>query len=240
MAKMGEKRQLKRFAMTKAVDIPIKSHTWTTKSGPGPHPADLAIPLRILIRDIINLARNAKESDSIIYEGKVAVDGRIRRNPKFSVGIMDVITISDIGKNYRVLIDDHRRLNLVEIAEDESKIKLCKVIGKKTVRGNKIQLNLHDGRNLIGDFREFRKGDVLQISLENSQILRRLTMKESAFALIVGGKNTGKTGKIVEIKKIGGSGSNVVLECNGEKVETQGKYVFVVGEESPLIKLLGE
>ena len=33
------------------------------------------------------------------------VDGRVRKDPKFPLGLMDVFSIPRIKKNYRVLID---------------------------------------------------------------------------------------------------------------------------------------
>jgi small subunit ribosomal protein S4e len=40
-------------------------------------------------------------------------------------------------------------LSFIEIPENEKKLKICKIIDKKTLRGNKNQLNLSDGRNIL-------------------------------------------------------------------------------------------
>ena len=238
MARMGERKQLKRHALPKALRLPVKASTWVTKCDPGPHSTQQAMPLRILVRDFLKLARNSKEADHLIHTGEILVDGKARKNPKFPVGLMDVVSIPKLGKNYRILVDRHGRLRLVEIPEEEAKIKLCMVIGKRTVRGGKIQLNLHDGRNLVGDLKEIERGDVVQISVESSQLLGHLKMREGMLALIVRGKNPGILGRITEIRKTGNR-TTVVLEADGSRVETPSEYAFVVGSESPLITLPG-
>jgi len=235
---MGARKQLKRYAMPKTLKLPIKEAAWVTKSDPGPHSADRAIPLRVLVRDYLGLARNAKEADRVVAMGEVVVDGRIRKNPKFPVGLMDVIHIPKLGKYYRILVDSHGRLDLVEIGVEEAKYKLCQVIGKQVVRGGKIQLNLHDGRNVVGDFREVKRRDVVQLSLEDGSVLKHLKLAEGNLGLIVRGKNPGIVGKIVGIRK-SGKHTTVILESDGARVEAPSEYAFVVGEDSPLITLLG-
>ena len=52
-------------------------------------------------------------------------------------------------------------------------------------------------------------------------------------------KNIGRVGRIVDIKRgMGRSRSIVTLERkNGEKVQTSLDYIFVIGDEEPLISL---
>jgi small subunit ribosomal protein S4e len=234
---MGGRKQLKRYAMPKAMGLPVKAGTWVTKPGPGPHPARRALPLRVLVRDVLKLARNSKEADFIIHGGKVKVDGRVRKDPAFPVGLMDVVAFPESEKTYRVSMNQHGRLVLVEIPAEESGTKLCRVTGKQVVRGGRIQLSLHDGRNVVGDFKEFKVGDVVYLSLEDSQVLQRLPLEERALALIMGGRNTGRTGRIVELRKSGQGEMSVVLESKGERLETSTKYTFVLGKEKPPITL---
>jgi len=49
-------------------------------------------------------------------QANIFVNGRIRKDPKFPLGLMDVFSIPRIKKNYRVLIDVKGRFVLNEIS----------------------------------------------------------------------------------------------------------------------------
>jgi small subunit ribosomal protein S4e len=224
--------------MPKALKLPVKEATWVTKCAPGPHPAERALPLRVLVRDYLGLARNSKEADYIISRGEILVDGRARKNPKFPVGLMDVVSIPKLNQYFRVLIDRHGRLDLVSIGAEEAEFKLCQVLNKRLVKGGKVQLNLHDGRNVVGDFGEVKRHDVVQLSLAGGTVMKHLKMAEGNTGLIVRGKNPGIVGRIAEIRK-SGKHTIVVIEADGVRIETPSEYAFIVGEERPLITLPG-
>jgi small subunit ribosomal protein S4e len=38
-------------------------------------------------------------------EGLIKVDNKIRRDPRFPLGIMDVVSIEKTGENFRILYD---------------------------------------------------------------------------------------------------------------------------------------
>jgi len=235
VAKMGGRKQLKRYSMPSVLRLPVKSHKWITKPVPGPHPADMSIPLRIIVRDLLKVARTAKEADRIIFSGKILVDERVRKEPRFPVGFMDVVRIPEIRKTYRVSLDTLGRLNLIEIEEKESKKKLCRIVRKQMVRGGKIQLTMHDGRNVVGDLNDFKIGDTVELSLPDGKIIRRIPLSIGKLGIVTGGKNVGRMGRIEEIKKETGT---VILSTDGTKIETPLDYVFVVGEDSPAVTVV--
>src|SRR3989338_11417030 len=127
--------------------IETKTKTFTTSPSPGPHPALSSIPLRIVIRDILGIAENATEARTILNAGKIQVDGVVRKDPGFPVGLMDVIHVPDMQKYYRVM-PSQKGLTMKEMTKDYDK-KMLKIKNKRILRGNKIQLNFHDGSNLI-------------------------------------------------------------------------------------------
>jgi small subunit ribosomal protein S4e len=220
---------LKRIVAPKSWKVTRKTSKWIVSPRPGPHPKERGIPLLILIRDLLKIARTAKEAKRILKSGEVVVDGRVRKDHKFPCGFFDIISIPKIEKNYCILPDHKARLSLREIPSTKSK--LCKVVGKRMVKGGKIQLNLHDGRNLLSESPIKRKDSVV-ISIPDGKILRHYPYQEGATAYIIGGKHAGRIGKIREIKKLRSSNPNrVVLEIDGSIVETLEDYVFVVGKE---------
>jgi ribosomal protein S4E len=66
-------------------------------------------------------------------------------------------------------------------------------------------------------------------------------MKENDFAMITGGKNVGKYGKIIEIEKAEGKklrNALVTIEDEkGDQYQTILNFVFAIGETKPLISL---
>jgi len=56
-------------------------------------------------------------------EGNIAVDGKIRRDPRFPAGLMDVVSIKKTGELYRVLYDVKGRFVLRNIKPEEAKVK---------------------------------------------------------------------------------------------------------------------
>ena len=102
-----------------------------------------------------------------------------------------------------------------------------------------MQLNLHDGRNILIRVKDPRKPkeaaaykrmDVLKITVPEQEILNHLHFKEGNFAIIMDGKNIGQIGKVHNIKKkFGPKASTVTIEQNEELTETLYDYTFVIG-----------
>jgi len=238
MAKKGGRRTMKRYAAPRSVGIERKVHVWMTKPMPGPHSKETSITLRSIVRDHLGLGLTAKEADLIISKGNVLVDSVPKKEPKFPVGLMDVVQIPSSNRNMRVLIDKRGRLVLTGIEQSETMFKLCKVVNKKTVKGGKIQLIFHDGKSVIGDFSEIKPMDVLKVELPKLKVLERLPFQVGASALVTGGANVGMIGKISEIRTIYGSQPNIVtLSSNGTTFQASEKHVFVIGGERPIIKI---
>ena len=240
MARKGQSRHLKRYAASKALKLPRKSIVWTVKPAPGPHPSDESIPLRLVVREHLGLACTAKEVDRLLNEKQVLVDGRVRKDSKFPVGLMDVVQLPTLNKSYRVLLNTRGRLVLCDISQEEARFKLCKVVRKSTISSARVQLTFNDGRTLAGDL-EFKLRDTAKLSLPDQKILERIAFGTGAVALVTGGANVGKVGKIVEVKMIEGTQPNIViLEApDGTTFQTSEDYVFAVGKEKPIVTLAG-
>ena len=81
-------------------------------------------------------------------EAGIKIDSKNRRDIKFPVGIMDIITIVKTNENYRLLYDVKGRFTLTKIKEAEAKSKLLKV-KSKAVGPNKVPyIVTHDGRTI--------------------------------------------------------------------------------------------
>ena len=238
MANMGSRKHLKRYKAPKTWPIHPKEDTWTVKPSAGAHAIVEALPLTLVIRDILGLADNSREAKRIINSGNVLVDGRVIKDYKFPVGFMDIIEIPKTGESYRVLLDNKGRLQLKSIEENDSK--LCKIVNKTTLKGGKTQLNLHDGKNIIVEESDLKVGDIVVLGLSEQDIKESLSLEEGATVLVTGGKHTGELGKINEIIINDSSNPNTIIIENSAKDNflTLKDYAFVVGTDSPIIDLL--
>ncbi len=240
MANMGSRNHLKRYKAPKTWPIHSKEETWTTKTSAGSHPLEDSIPVVMVLREILGLANTAREAKFILNNGEVLIDGVPRKDHKYPVGFMDVISIPKIDKNYRILLDNRGRLVLHEIDEKDNDFKLVSIENKTTIKGGKTQLNLHDGRNVVTD-EEYKTGDVLLLNIPEQSVADAIKFEEGSLCLVIGGKHIGELGRINTINVSESSKANTVLiETDDGSFITLTEYVFVIGQDKPVISLLGE
>jgi small subunit ribosomal protein S4e len=247
MARKGGKKHLKRLPAPAFWPIGKKITKWAIKPKSGPHNATLGVPLAVILRDALHLGRTGRESKLLLSSGKVKVDGRIRTDHKYPVGLMDVVEVPEAKMRLRMVPVTKKKLSLIEIPREEISFKLCKIEGKTTVAKGNVQLNLHDARNLIIKIQDarnsvedsFSTGDTIQISLPEQQIMRHLKLTKGSYVVVTGGGNVGRHGKVANIEP-SSSARPAIVEVegsDGENFRTMEEYVFVVGEGEPIIKL---
>lgn len=230
------RKHLKRIAAPKIWSVSRKQGFWITRPSPGPHKIDNCLTLDYVVRDVFKLANNLLESKKSIKTGKILVDQKVRLNHKFPVGVMDSISLADQKKHYRVVLNPKKMFKLVEIPEKEAKLKLCKVTGKKILKKDKIQLNLHDGKNLLTDDKKIKPGDSILLDLAAKKIKEHFKLEEGVTVYLIGGKHPGVVGFLEGFKSTGKLTDPKVVVKSGEEVfETSKKYLFVVGKSSPAI-----
>jgi len=250
MARMGGRRHLKTLAAPKFWPVRHRVGVFTVKPSPGPHPIERSIPLLILVRDVLGYAKTAREARKLIAAGHFMVDGRVRRNYKYPVGFMDVLEVRETGERYRVLPYPVRFFTLHPIDAEEARFKLGRVEDKSTVKGGHIQLHLHDGRNVLVrvedprnpvEARAYRTLGTVKISIPEQHLLDYAGLEEGSVAIVFGGRNVGRVGRIVGIQRgLGRKHSIVTIEdVRGERFQTSLNYVFVVSRpgEEPWISL---
>ena len=96
-------------------------------------------------------------------EGLIKVDNKIRRDPKYPLGIMDVVSIEKTGEHFRLLYDTKGRYQAHKIDEKEAAFKLCKVT-KKAMGINKIPyIVTNDGRTIRFPHPDIKKNDSIKV-----------------------------------------------------------------------------
>jgi small subunit ribosomal protein S4e len=228
---------LKRLVSPKFWKVGRKVRKWVVSPIPGPHAKFESIPLLIIVRDILKLADTAKEAKKIIKKGEVWVDGRVRKEHGFPVGLFDVVSLPKTKKFYRCIAVKNG-LAIIEISEKEGNIKIGKIKKKQVVKGGKIQLTLHDGKNLLLDKNGFSVDDSLLIELPSLKIVEHVKLGKGCVGLITKGKNSGKIGKVVKVI-LGKMATKTKVICviGKEKTEVLKEHFFPVGKEKPLITL---
>jgi small subunit ribosomal protein S4e len=245
MVQKGKTARLKRKPAPKFWPIHRKEDPWVVKPSSGPHSLQNCLPMTLILRDILGIAQTRKEGQTLLHQGKVLVNGKTLRKDDFPVGLMDVISMQDANMYYRIL-PNHKGLSLTPVSKEETGYKLCRIDDKKTVTGG-VQLNLHDGSNLLikaADTKNpkedtYNTFDVLKLSLPAKEIVGCMQLKEGNYVIITGGKNIGVKGKIVEIEKAEAKKRRnalvVVEDEQGKRFQTVLDFVFSLGENQPKI-----
>lgn len=229
---------LKRLASPRAWKIPKKSSTWVPKPIAGKHSAEHSIPLGVALRDYLGVVDTMTEAKRVIGNREILVDGRVATSHKVPVGLMDVVSVPKLQKHYRSVIDKHGRVALAEIGAQQATWKLCRVQDKTVVSGGRLQLNLHDGRNVIVKEKNFKTGDVVKLAIPTQEIKGHYAFGQGMTALITGGAHVGEFAKVGTEETIRSPRPNLVnLTSGSDTYSTVKPYVFLVGKDKPEISL---
>ncbi|MEM2948381.1 MAG: 30S ribosomal protein S4e [Candidatus Anstonellales archaeon] len=229
MAKKGEKRHMKRMAASKILPITDKKKNVFLKNlSPGPHSKEHGAPVLFVLREMLGVVSNAREARIALNSGKVYVDGRVVKDDGFPVGLMDVISLPDEKKNFRILLDAKGRLKAEQISDGEN-LKPLKIKNKTTVGAGVFQLTFHDGRTILTKDNKYKPGDSVLFELDKRKITEHIKLAPGANCLVTEGKHAGARGKIKEIVARMGR-KEAVLDVDGKEIITLANYLFPVPE----------
>jgi small subunit ribosomal protein S4e len=225
------KNHLKRISSPRTWILDRKSTTFTVRPNAGGHSFENGLPLGIVIRDMLGLAKSMTEVKKILNNNEILVDGKRRKDHRFIVGLFDVLKFSLLNKSYRLTFDKKGRIVLIEIDDKESNTKVCKIVGKSLVKKGKIQYHLHDGKSILSEV-QAKVGDTLLISLPTLEIKSSLPFQEGVTIFLTKGRYAGDVGQLESVR-----GDEVIYIRDGKKIETSKNYAFVVGKEKAEIKI---
>jgi small subunit ribosomal protein S4e len=236
MGKKGGDTRVKRQMAPTFWNIRRKQSQFVMRVRPGPHPKNAAYPLGMVLRDAVHITANAQESKLVLNAGKVKVDGIVRRDPNFAVGLMDVVE-TDAGQAYRLVPKNSELLVPVPVEDAEKSLKLAKITSKVTTKGKKLQYGFHDGKTLITDA-NMKVGDTCVLELPGAKIKDHIKFEKGAMALIITGENAGRTGKIEDIREgVFSLPTRALVTFDERSVELPVDMVMVVGQDKPVIKV---
>jgi small subunit ribosomal protein S4e len=229
--------RLKRGAAPRTWTIPRKGTKWVKRPAPGPHAQNESIPLVLVLRDLRRLVSTAREARVLAGKGAIKVDGKIVKDLSRGVGLMDTVTLGEPAQeHFRILKDRRGKLILVPIQGPEAATKLARVRFKHAVRGGKVEVTLHDGRNLlVAQDSPYRVGDSLKLHVPDQKVLGHLPLAPGQLAYVAGGSHVGELVRVERIEIRNSPQPNRVHFKEG--FSTVKEYVFVVGESSPQVTL---
>ena len=221
---------MKRLTMPRSWPLPRKSSVWIQKPNPCGHPLNLCMPMGVILRDVLGVAQNRREAKKILHSKLVKVDGAIETDIGRGVGLMDVLTVGDVS--YKCVLDTNGKLRYRTIPAKEASTKICRVMGKTTIKGAKTQVHLHDGRNLLfNENPEYKTGDSLVISLPDQEVKSYHKFEEGSIAYLTGGNHIGELATVrgQDIKR-----SSKANEVQFDDFGTISDYVFIISGESDI------
>lgn len=182
------------------------------------------IPILIILRDVLEIAQNRKEVKKAIHMKNILLNNKVIIDEKIPCFLFDIIKIVPAKKYYKINLSENGKIKVEEINENESHYKINKILGKKIIKGKKIQINLSDGKNFLSDIK-CKINDSVLIDLEKKKIEKCLHLKEKSEVIVYLGKYAGKKGII---EKIDSKNKIAELRINKEKNNILIKQLMVI------------
>jgi len=238
MGRRGDKKHLKRLAAPKPWMLDKLSGVWATRPSQGPHKLRECLPLTLILRNRLKYALTGAEVQKILMNRLVRVDSKVRKNPKYPAGFMDVISINKTGEDFRVIYDVKGRFKLVKIGKSEAGFKLCKVTKSAVGRGGIPYIVTHDSRTVRFPDPSINVGDTVKFNIATGQVTEFVPMEQGALVMITKGRNTGRVGTVRRLEKHPGS-YNIchIIDANGHVFATRLANAFVIGRDEPMVTI---
>lgn len=229
----GPKHHLKRLNAPSHWMLPKLGGIYASRPSSGPHKLRECLPLTILLRNRLKYALNGAEVQKIVKQRLVLVDGKVRTDPTFPAGFMDVVSIPKTNDIFRLLYDVKGRFAIHRIVAAEAKFKLCRVrqllVGQKGVP----YLTTHDGRTIRFPDPAIKVHDTIKIALETGKVVEHVKFEVGNLAMIIGGRNLGRVGLVQHVEKHPGSFTIVhIKDAAGHLFATRLNNVFIIGKST--------
>ncbi len=226
----GPKKHLKRLVAPKTWMLDKLGGVFATRPSSGPHKLRESMPITVFLRNRLKYALNATEVGYIMRQRLVKIDGKVRTDPRYPAGFMDVIKIEKTNENFRLIYDAKGRFTVHRITDQEAKYKLCRVKAVKTGPKGVPYLYTSDGRTIRYPDPLIKVNDSIRLDLQTNKIMDFIKFDSGNLCMVTGGRNTGRVGTIVHRERHPGSFDIVhVKDANGHTFATRLNYIFVIG-----------
>jgi small subunit ribosomal protein S4e len=212
---------------------------WAPRPSQGPHKLRECVPLCILLRERLKYALTNKECMQICMERCVKIDGKIRTDHNFPVGIMDVVELEKSGDRFRLMMDTKGRFVLHRINREEAAYKLCRVT-KVYVGAKKIPVAVtHDGRTIRYPDPDVKANDTVKLNIATGKMSEFMKFELGALVCVTKGHNAGRVGTLMHIEHHLNSFDIVTIKDSKDtSFATRVSNVFVIGSgNTPQVSL---
>ena len=151
-----------------------------------------SVPVVIAVRDMLKLAKTAREVKKVILEKILKINNRPVRDYRESIKLFNIF---EADKSYMLSILSTGKFFFDVPIKKE--LRICKVANKRLIEGGKIQLNLHDGTNIISKDK-VTIGDSLYLDF-SGKIKSHVVFEKGAEVFVLIGKYRGQKGNIQSI-----------------------------------------
>jgi ribosomal protein S4E len=175
----------------------------------------------------------------ICVEKNVLVDGKVRTDPNYPAGFMDVVELPKSNDQFRLIYDTKGRYVLHRVSDEEKKYKLCKVKKQELTKKKIPYLVTHDGRTIRYPDPVIKVDDVVKVDIATGKIVDFIKFDTGKLAMITKGRNTGRVGTVMHVERHPGSFDIVtVRDAAGHSFSTRQENVFIIGSgNEPAVSL---
>jgi small subunit ribosomal protein S4e len=235
---------LKRLNAPKAWQLSKLGGTWAPRPSTGPHKLRESFPLTLALRNKLKYALTRREVIMIVNRRAVQVDSKVRTDPTYPAGLMDVIRIEKTDEQFRLIYDVKGRWVLHRITKEEAKYKLLRVLKiskakKASIGHNKFQTGqagtipymvTHDGRTLKFPDPIIKVNDTIRYDLSTNKVTGHIKFDVGVLAIVTKGANVGRVGVVQKKDRHPGSFDIIHLrDKEGAEFATRIANVFVIG-----------
>ncbi|USN45961.1 MAG: hypothetical protein H6502_02395 [Candidatus Woesearchaeota archaeon] len=226
------KNHLKAKNTPRTWSLPRKAEVFVLKPLPGPHTKEFGMPLGVAFKQLLALTSSNRESRFIVQKKGLLVNGTARKDLKFPVGFMDVLSFTSAKEHYRLIITQKNKLAAVKVDEKEATSILARIQSKKRHGKDQFQIGLFGGRTLITK-EAYAVGDTLQLEVPSQKVIARFPLAPKHAALIMRGRHAGT---VVRITSFDGDDAAVhnILDEN-DAFTTLKSYLYVLGNDLPAV-----
>jgi small subunit ribosomal protein S4e len=166
-----------------------------------------SVPVLVAVRDILGLAKTAREVKKMIIQKLLKINGRPVRDYKETIKLFNVF---EAGELYVLKILPTRKFFFEK--DNNKSVRLCKVMGKTILPKGAVQLNLHDGSNLISK-EKISMGDSVYLDF-SGKMKKHVALEKGSKAFVMSGKYTGQSGTIESM-----NGKKVMIKLKDKEAE---------------------
>lgn len=174
-----------------------------------------SVPVLLALREMLGLARTAREAKEILKQKIVKLNGREVKDYHESIRLFNIL---EAEKSYILTLNKSGKFIL---EATNAKERLCKVVGKKILKKNQIQINLHDGTNILTN-EKIEVSDSIYLDFKNN-VTSHIKFEKGKKCFIISGKYLGHKGIIEETKN-----GRCLVSLNDKKTDLDKKAVIVL------------